>query len=366
LPTSHRVPLSWIQLHACAPIRLRIATEILPEGTKSEPELAALRQEVLADRGVKQTIRKQGSRGAWGQNMLGVAPSAASGIKSVGTVAQYRHLLELGVPLTERSFRLADRLLFRILSNDEDPALLFEYQKAAKTNPALRLWARDLLRQGATAALARAGRNEDPRVRAAAHRVMSGISQFLRSEVSEEPVVREGSRNVLHPDASPPTVFAVAAIAFMPRLQRERAGFVDRLSTYLGRQPPKKTYVIKLGKKTLKPTFQLLGTPLQADASGRPKDLPFALHWIELLARLGAFETSPVAPRILARLLKDCDDTGVWSPRNLRALPKSSSSVADFAFPLESDPSTLERRKTDVTFRLSLIAKLLDFDLEYT
>jgi len=63
--------------------------------------------------------------------------------------------------------------------------------------------------------------------------------------------------------------------------------------------------------------------------------------------------------------LKDCDETGVWDPGNLRTLPKGQSGVADFACPLEDDVKLLEARKADVSFRLALIAKLLGLQLEY-
>ncbi len=365
LPSSHRVPAKWIAEHACAPIRWRTVTEILPKGLIPEPELAALRREMVDYRLVKQIVKKQAATGMWGRNMLGIAPSAAQDIKAVGTIAQYRRLRELGLPESDRSFRLADRLLFRILSKDEDPALLFEYKKLAKTNAALALWARNMITQGATAALAEGGRKDDPRLRGAAHRIMSQVSQFLRSDLADSPIVRKGSRNILHPDAFPPTVFCVAAVAYLPAVQRERAGFVERLCAFLGKPGPKRTYTIQVGKKIIKPTFTLLGNPLHADSSGRPKDLPFALHWIELLARMGAVETSPTAIRILTRLFKDCDAQGVWSPKGLRSLPKSPSKLADFAFPLEADTRTADRRKSDVTFRLALIAKVQGLDLEF-
>jgi hypothetical protein len=77
-------------------------------------------------------------------------------------------------------------------------------------------------------------------------------------------------------------------------------------------------------------------------------------------------ENSPVAVRILSRLLKMCDERGVWSPKNLRTLPKSASGIAGFAFPLEADTRSQESRKADVTFRLALIAKLAGRTLEYT
>jgi hypothetical protein len=338
--------------------------EILSPGAASPADIALLREELLQYKPVVQNIRRQKDTGVWGGNILGIAPSKAQGIRDIGTVARYRQLIELGVPPTERPCRRAERVFFRLLSRDDDPALLFEYRKAAKTNPGLGEWARDLMREAATAALAQGGHVEDPRVRGAAHRIATRVSQFLRSDLANKPIIRRGSRNLLDPDAYPPTVFSVAQVAYMPNLQRERAGFVERLGSYLGTPQTKRTYVIKIGRKIIQPTFHILGDPLLADSAGNAKDLPFALHWIELLARLGMLHVSSVAQRILGRLLRECDARGVWSPRNLRAIPKSKSRLADFAFPLEVDSRNPERRKADVTFRIALIAKLAGWKLE--
>jgi hypothetical protein len=365
LPTSHRVPVTWIRDNACASIRWRTVTEILPPGSATQGDIDALQQELMSFKRVVQTLKKQKGDGLWAGNVLGIAPAKAQGIKDVGTVAQYRHLLELGVPRDERALRLADRLFYRVLSRDTDPGLLFEYRKAAKTNVQVVGWARNMMREGATAALAQAGQAEDPRVRGSAHRIASQMSQFLRSELAEKPVVRKGARYLLQSDAYPPTVFSVAMVAFMPALQRERAGFADRLGIFLAQPAPKRAYSIQLGRKVIKPVFHVLGDPLHADSAGNPADLPFALHWMELLARLGMLDQSATAQRILARLQKDCDDDGVWNPKNLRAIPRSPSGLADFAFPLELDGRTAERRKADVTFRLALIARLADRDLDF-
>lgn len=365
LPTTHRVPVTWIRDNACASIRWRTVTEILPPGSATQSAIDALREELMSYKRVVQVLKKQKDDGIWAGNILGIAPAKAQGIKDVGTVAQYRHLLELGVPRDERVYRRADRAFYRLLSRDTDPKLMYEYRKAAKTNSQLEGWARDLMREAATAALAQGGQDEDPRVRGSAHRIATNVSQFLRSEAAEKPIARKGSRNILQPGVHPPTVFSAAMIAFMPHLQRERAGFTDRFGDFLAQPAPKRTYSIQVGRKIIKPIFHLLGDPLQADGAGNPKDLPFALHWIELLVRLGALERSATAQRILTRLLKDCDDDGVWNPKNLRGIPRSPSGLADFAFPLELDGQAAERRKTDVTFRLALVAKLADWELQF-
>ena len=310
-------------------------------------------------------MKKQKDTGVWGGNMLGLAPSATQGIKDVGTIPQYRRLLQLAWPRDSRPFKLADRVLFRILSRDEDPALLFEFQKLVKSEPAAREWARGVFREGASCALAEFGFLEDARLRGSAHKIASAVSQFLRSPLAEKPFIRSGSQTVLHPEANPPTWYSVAMMAAMPNLQRERAGFTERLGHYLAQPAPKKAFVIQVGKKTVKPQHLLLGDPIVADAKGVAKDVPLALHYIELLAWIGALHTAPVATKVLARLLKDCDDHGVWHPKNLRSVPKGTNKISGHCFPLDLETKAIETRQVDVTFRLALIAKQLGWALDY-
>ena len=357
--------MSWLREHAPASIRWRTVRDILPPGGALEADRMLLRQEVVASKAVHQVLRRQKGDGLWGDNILGVTPSRSQGIKDVGTVSQYRRLVELGVSGEERSMRLTDRLFFRLLSRDDDPELAHEYRKAAKADAEFGAWVRSLMRDAATAALAHSGQVDDPRVRGSAHRITSEVSGFLRSDLAEKPIIRKGARRLLHPDARVPTLFSVASIAYMPALQRERAGFVERLASYLAR-PFKQTFVIAAGKRMVKPTVHLLGDPLQVDSSGQPKDLAFALYWIELLARLGAIAASPTAQKCLLHLLGACDETGVWNPKGLRGLPSSPSHLADFAFPLEGDDGSAESKKVDVTFRLALIAKIAGWQLIFT
>jgi hypothetical protein len=97
-----------------------------------------------------------------------------------------------------------------------------------------------------------------------------------------------------------------------------------------------------------------------------PKDIPLALHYIELMARMGALEWAPVATRVLARLVKDLDETGVWSPKNLRSLPKAGNKITYHYYPLHVDSKTTESREVDITFRLALIGKALGWNPTYT
>lgn len=310
--------------------------------------------------------KRQKENGVWGGNMLALAPSAAAAIKDVGTVPQYRRLLQLGWLPSARPFKLADRMLFRILSKDEDPALLFEYQKLANAEKAAVDYTRGLLREAATATLAEAGYLDDPRIRGAAHKIANDVSQFLRSPISEKPFVKAGASLVLHAEAHPPSWYSVAMIAAMPNLRRERAGFTERLGHYLAQPAPKKAFSIQLGKKLLKPQFLLLGDPIEADAKGTAKDLPLALHYIEILAQMGALQWAPVASKVLGRLLKDVDDHGVWAPKGLRSPPKAVNKITYHMYPVQGEAKSPASRSVDVTFRLALIAKLLGWTLEYS
>lgn len=363
LPTSFTVPWEWIQANASPPIRYRTAREILPPDAQDPDLIASLREEVVTYPPALAIAKKQNAQGVWGSNLLGLQALKAERLRDVGTVAQYRRLLQHGWGQEERPMRLAERLLFRLLSRDDDPALLFEHKQPGAKDPEYASRTRALGREAAACALAEAGYGDDPRVRGAAQRIVSEISLFLRSESAEKPIVRLKGRNTLRPDAHPPTVFSVSMIAHMQSLQRERASLIERLRTFLMEPAPKRQYVIPAGGRTLKPRFTLLGDPVQATAAGLPADLPLALHWIELLARLGAVETSPTAQRVLARLFKDCDETGVWRPKGRRGLPKGASKLSYHTFPLEPPRASGEARFADVTFRLALIARLAGWSL---
>ena len=362
LPTSHRLPLSWLLEAASTPIQYRAYAEVVPASARDPVQLDSLRAAVLQYKPAQAIARRQRDTGLWGGNLLALEPHGAS---DPGTVVQYRRLLELGWPPEERPFRVADRYFFRLLSRDEDPALLAEFQRPAHGDPALGLWARGMGRQAASAALARSGaHSEDPRLRGAAHRIATDVSLYLRSEAATKPFRKAQGKTVLEPTAFPPTVYAIEMLAFLPALQRERAGFLERLAQYFSVPAPRRAFFVLAGTKLMKPTVELLGDPLRSDAHGRVSDVPFALYWIELCARLGLIRQIPSVARVLARLFSQCDDRGIWSPKSLRTMPKSESSLTAHYFPLEGPGKSPAQRQTDVTFRLALIASLLGLPVE--
>ncbi len=351
IPSAHKLPLSWLFEAASLPIQYRALTEVAPESARDPERVAALRAEMLQYKEALAIARKQKETGLWGGNLLAPGPN-------------YRRLLELGWPGDMRPLRFADRFLFRLLSRDEDPTLLVEFQRAAKTDPGLGLWARSMGAQAAAAALARGAHTDDPRLRGAAHRLASDISLYLRSELAMKPFKKAHGRTVLDPLAYPPTVFSVETLALMPAVQRERAAFLERLANYFSTPAPRRAFFIQAGRKVLKPMFEILGDPLHADAQGRISDVPFAVYWLELLARLGILRQIPSASKVLARLYSECDEQGIWSPKSLRALPKSPNPVVSHYFPLEGAGKSPAQRQTDVTLRLGLIARLLGIPIE--
>jgi hypothetical protein len=279
--------------------------------------------------------RKQKASGLWDANLLAPGASKAYGWKEPGTIYQYRRLLEFGWPADHRVFRLADRFLFQLLSrlepDDPDPTLatrarelLVEFEKPAKNDPGLGRWARQLGRQAAAAALSRAGHSQDPRLRGFALKIATDVSLHLRSEVAQKPFRRAKGKTVLDPTAFPPTIFAIEMLAFLPALQRERAGFIERLGAYLAIPAPKRAWVVVAGHKLFKPLFPILGDPLGADARGRVTDIPFALYWIELLARLGLVRQVPGAARTLASHAQTLKPAGgaLLPARGRRAEPR--------------------------------------------
>lgn len=351
--------------HGGDAIRYRTLTELAPAGYAAPEAVARAREAALQSKPALAIVKRQKEGGVWGANLLGLEADPERGIKEPGTVAQYRRLLQLGWPADARQIRTTDRLLFRILSRDEDPALLLEWQKPSRNEPAMAAWARDVFREAATAALAEAGHGEDPRLRGSAHRIASAVSQFLRSPLAEDPFVKSGRTTVLHPEAHPPSWYSVAMIAAMPSLRRERAGFTERLGHYLAQPAPKKGFSLVVGEEMVKPQHLLLGDPIDTDAKGCPKDIPLALHFIELVARIGALGWATGASAALARLLQDCDEQGIWHPKNLKAPPKAVEPVTYHYYPLQPDTKHPTAWQADVTFRLAVIAKVLGWEIEW-
>jgi hypothetical protein len=86
-------------------------------------------------------------------------------------------------------------------------------------------------------------------------------------------------------------------------------------------------------------------------------DVPFALVWLELMARLGYLRRNENWNKLFERFLDDRDAQGVWHPHKGMAAVRSANPYVWASYPLESGSSG-EDRWSDATFRLGLIARL--------
>ncbi|HRP07466.1 MAG TPA: hypothetical protein PLL69_03170, partial [Gemmatimonadales bacterium] len=192
-------------------VRVRTLVDLAPSGAVNRNHLIEAVHDAVHNPAVSAVTTRQGVDGFWGGNFLAFQASPRDGIEDVGTVAQYRRLLQLGLPTVTRPFRLADRLLFRTLSRDEDPLLYGEFFDSTVDDLDAAEWYRGLIREGASAALAESGHQEDPRLRGSAHRIISQVSAFLRSDLADDPIIKRGAGAwQLHPEAAPPSWWSVA------------------------------------------------------------------------------------------------------------------------------------------------------------
>jgi hypothetical protein len=243
-----------------------------------------------------------------------------------------------------------------LLALDEEAALGFELvpRRGATLDAVSR--ARSLLREASAAVLAQAGYNKDPRVRGAATRVTIRVHDFLRSPVAESPLIRVGNQHVLSPEAAPPSFWFLLMLAYMPLFRTEHFELMDRLSGYLAGPQPRTPPAIAVDRDVIPMPHLILGDPLPT-LQAAMADLPWALTWLELVARLGFLQRNETWCGIFDKLLAQRDSDGVWRSRKGTAVAPSENPYTWSVYPLEDDLSG-EGRWADVTFRLGLIARL--------
>ena len=208
----------------------------------------------------------------------------------------------------------------------------------------------------AGAALAGAGFEGDPRLRGLARRTVDRMSDFLRSPLAEKPWIRVGNKQVLHPDAFPPTIHALHTLAHMPLFQSEQYEVMELLYEYLTRPLPRQESIQMIGTQMLPVPHLVLGD-LLPHRNSVEDDVPMALAWLELMARLGFLRRNDNWSKMFERFVDDCDRSGVWHPHKGLAMPKSSNPYVWPMYPLERTHGG-EERWADVTFRIGLIARL--------
>jgi len=276
----------------------------------------------------------QSPDGVWNKSMLDVPSDRANLFEGVGTINAFRRLLEYGWDKDSPPLLRARRVLFRLLAEDDDPAFLFEFARESHDDSDLSHRGRTILREAAAAALAQAGYEGDPRLRGAARRILDRIDAFVRSPLGHKPWVRVGNKQVLAPEAAPPSIYALGMLAHMPLFRSENHVQLDRILHYLSQPQPRQELTQLFGSHIVAQPHLVLGDMLPnrnvADA-----DVPFALSWLELMARLGFLRRNEGCSKLFERFLDDKDRALVWHPHKGMAMPRSSNPFVWPAFPLE-------------------------------
>ncbi len=305
---------------------------------------------------------EQGPDGVWNDAMLAVPSTRAVAFEGVGTIPAYRRLLEYGWDREAPPLLHARRVLFRLLAEDNDPAFLFELGGKGKMDADLIHRGRVMLREAAAAALAHAGYEGDPRLRGAARRMLNRSDEYLRSPLAQKPWVRVGNKQVLSPEAAPPSIYLLSMIAYMPLFRSENHSTIEHLYAHLSQPLPRQESQQLVGKHIVAQPHLVLGD-LLPNRNAADADVPFALTWLELMARLQYLRRNLGWLSLYERFLDDRDRDFVWHPHRGMAMPRSFNPAVWPYFPLEPQASG-DDRWTDVTFRLGLIARMLGRPIE--
>lgn len=353
--------MSWLLDHASNAIRYRAIIDVARLGGEVAREAAVLPYAHAPAVGL---ALAQSIDGIWHGSMLEVPHGRGESFERVGTINAFRRLLEYGWDKDSPPLMRTRRVLFRLLAEDDDPAYLFEFARRGDPDVDMDRRGRTILREAAAAALAQAGYEGDPRLRGAARRILDRIDGYLRSPLSHKPWVRVGNKQVLAAEATPPSIYALAMLAHMPLFRNENHVQLDRLFQYVSQPLPRQELAQLCGSRIVAQPHVVLGDMLPnrnvADA-----DVPFALSWLELMARLTFLRRSETWSKLFDRFLDDRDRDLVWHPHKGMAIPRSTNPFVWPAFPLDQMGSG-EDRWTDVTFRLGLIARLSGRPLELT
>jgi len=350
-------PLGWIAENASPSVVYRAFREVA--STASDP--ADLSSLPYADRSALWLAVAQRRDGTWGGAMLTVPSRHNADFSGVGTIQAVRRLAECGWSAESPPLLLARRLLFRLLAEDNDPAFLYELGQKSRDDDLVRR-NRSLLREASAAALAQCGYENDPRLRGAARRILERISAFLESPLGEKPWIRVGNTHALSPEAAPPSVYALTMLAHMPIFRHEHHTAIERIFEYMKQSLPRQDPIQLFGKKFV-PQPQLVLGDVLPHRNAVEADVPFALLWLETMARLGFLARHEGWMKMYERFVDDRGRDGVWHPHKGAGVPHTTNPWAWPSFPLD-DGVNPAGKLLDVTFRIGLIGRLLGKEIE--
>lgn len=349
------MPIGWLLDRSGDAVRARVLLDLAPGALPAESREQAHRIALAHPPALRLALAQQRD-GTWPGGLLATPGFDDAELERAGMIPAVCRLHEYGWPDDAPPFTSAKRLLFRLLAEDEDPAVLCELRQDATDAARVRA-ARRRVRLASGAALAVLGLEMDPRLRGVAVRTLERTSAWLKAieRVDRTTDGFPGPGGVIAEDAMPPSIHLLVMLAFMPRFRAEQAEALGRILSFLVLPPPPIAPRQRVGTQVVPQPFVALGNPLPATLETNSKQLLQALAWLEVLARLGALRR-PGGPwnALLDRLLDMRDPDGRWPHRV--SLPPSDALVWPI-FPL-GDPGSVAARTSDVTFRLALVARL--------
>jgi len=350
--------LSWLLEQASAPIKYRAITEIARTADPTSTEVDWL---PYSHRPAIRLAVTQTRDGMWNQSVLSIPGRHSSDFTGVGTIPAVRRLAEYGWTSDSPPLVLSRRLLFRLLAEDNDPGFAFELGTKTKDDDLVRR-TRGLFREAAAATLAQMGYENDPRLRGAARRILERTVSYLNSPLGEKPWMRVGNSHVLAPESAPPSIYTLTMLSRMPIFRHEHFSEVERIYDWITQPLPRQEVVQLFGKKMVPQPHLIMGDVLP-HRNAVDADVPFALTWLETMARLNFLRRNDGWMKLYERFVDDRDRNGIWHPHKGLERPATTHPWAWSTFPLD-DGSAPESKFTDVTFRIGLIGKLLGREIE--
>ncbi len=326
-----------------------------------EPEAPCLELLPYSHKPALRLAATQRRDGTWNGSILPAPSRNAVDFAGVGTVSAVRRLAEYGWEPESPPLVLARRLLFRLLAEDNDPAFLFELLPKTKDEDLIRR-NRSILREAAAATLAQCGYENDPRLRGAARRVLERTAAYIDSPLGEKPWIRIGNAHTLSGDAAPPSIYTLSMLAYMPIFRHEHYTAVQSIYKYITQPLPRQDAVQVVGKKIIPQPHLVLGDHLP-HRNAVDADIPFALFWLEMMARLGFLKGNENWMKMFERFVDDRNREGVWHPHKGMERPHTSHPWMWSMFPLD-DGASVEGKWADVTFRIGLIGRLLGREID--
>ena len=355
-PPAVAFPLGWLLEQDAPALHYRAFADVMRDA--SAENLASL---PLTSRGALLLALEQQPDGRWNERMLTVPAGRAESFQGVGTIPAVQRLLEYGFGNDTPPLLHARRLLFRLLAEDDDPSLLHELGVRNADEEMVRR-GRTILREASAATLAQAGFEGDPRLRGAARRIIERLEAYLSSPLAEKPWVRVGNQQVLAAEAYPPSFHSLRMLAHMPLLRHEHYVTMNRLYDYLTHPLPRQESAQVVGKRIVPQPHLVLGDRLP-HRNAVDADVPFALMWLETMARLNFLRRNENWSKLFERFIEDRDSAGVWHPHKGMEMPHTKSPFVWPLFPL-TDSTSGDARWADVTFRIGLVARLAGRDIE--